>query len=181
MEKRYFVPVILGTGRENSSSERVARYVTECAEKSGLETELVRVGDYVERPITGNAMSAEKEMAAGSILTRADGIVIVAPEYNHGYPGELKLFLDQFYDEYEKKSLGICGVSSGRLGGARMVEVLRTASIELQMVPIPTALYAASANTLFTESGALSDPSFEEKVSAFFEEMKTYLTLLRKI
>lgn len=58
-------------------------------------------------------------------MTRADGLVIVSPEYNHGYPGEMKLMLDQLYKEYNRKPVGICGVSSGALGGARMVEQLR--------------------------------------------------------
>ncbi len=36
-------------------------------------------------------------------ITKADGIIIVSPEYNHGYLGELKLILDMLHDEHNYK------------------------------------------------------------------------------
>ncbi|HEX9425004.1 MAG TPA: NAD(P)H-dependent oxidoreductase, partial [Pyrinomonadaceae bacterium] len=33
-------------------------------------------------------------------IIRADGLVIVSPEYNHGYPGTLKAVLDLLLREY---------------------------------------------------------------------------------
>ena len=49
-------------------------------------------------------------------IIRADGLVIVTPEYNHGYPGALKSVLDLLLKEYVHKAVAFVGVSAGRLG-----------------------------------------------------------------
>ena len=67
---------------------------------------------------------------------RADGLVIVAPEYNHGYPGILKHALDTNLKEYIHKPVGLCGVSAGGFGGTRVIESLLPVMRELGMVTI---------------------------------------------
>ena len=47
---------------------------------------------------------------------RADALIIVAPEYNNGYPGVLKNALDYLLPEYERKPIGIVTVSAGGFG-----------------------------------------------------------------
>jgi len=38
----------------------------------------------------------------GAAIERADAIVIVSPEYNHGYPGVLKNALDYFLPQFKR-------------------------------------------------------------------------------
>ena len=57
-------------------------------------------------------------------MNRADALVIVAPEHNHGYPGPLKHVLDTNLKEYVHKAAGIVGVSAGVFGGARVIQNL---------------------------------------------------------
>lgn len=49
-------------------------------------------------------------------MTRADGLVIVAPEYNHGYPGALKSVLDLLLKEYIHKPVAFCLAYPHRFG-----------------------------------------------------------------
>src|SRR5262245_58802077 len=114
------IPVILGTARSGRESEKVAKFVHEFAVQHGFLTELVDVRDYLQSFTEEKELTAWKEKA-----TAADGFIIVSPEYNHGYPGELKMFLDSAYVEYNHKPLGIVGVSDGMAGGIRMAEQLR--------------------------------------------------------
>ena len=57
-------------------------------------------------------------------MNRADALVLVAPEYNRGYPGLLKHVLDTNLKEYIHKAAGVVGVSAGVFGGARMIQNL---------------------------------------------------------
>ena len=57
-------------------------------------------------------------------IIRADGLVIVTPEYNHGYPGTLKAVLDLLLREYVHKAVAFVGVSAGIWGGTRVIEAM---------------------------------------------------------
>ena len=174
-----FIPILLGTAREGRQSEKAAKFVLEEAKKYGqFETQLLDVRDFVGVAKT-KAMGETKAKEWSEIMKRADGLIIVSPEYNHGYPGELKLMLDHLYDEYNRKPVAICGVSGGDLGGARMVEVLRTSLIELQMVPTRNAVYFGAIQNLFDEQGKIKDQSFAEKLKPMFDELVWYAKALK--
>ena len=166
------VPVILGTSREGRQSEKAARYVLEQAKKFGFESELIDTRDY---PITATdkTLTTAKSKAFAKKITAADALIIVAPEYNHGYPGELKLLLDMLYDEYADKPVGICGVSIGAMGGCRAVEQLRQVVIELRMLPIREALYFPNVKELFDDNGQIKDSAYEKRAQKFFGQLKT--------
>src|SRR5437867_9452021 len=110
-----FLPVILGTTRQGRMSLSAARLVTgEVAKQAGVETELI---DIAQLPLpTADAGEGIKEAAFAAKMNRADALVIVAPEYNHGYPGLLKHVLDSCLKEYIHKAVGIVGVSAGPFG-----------------------------------------------------------------
>ena len=83
-----FIPVILGTTRKGRASENIARFVFGEAQKfAGVETELIDIRE-LKFP-TDDAGEAIKDPTFSAAMLRADGIVIVTPEYNHGYPGML--------------------------------------------------------------------------------------------
>jgi len=164
------IPVILGTAREGRQSEKVARFVLGELHKAAVESELIDVRDYriVASDNTGEIPQAKK--LAEKIIP-ADGIIIVMPEYNHGYPGELKMMLDMLYEEYAHKPVGICGVSKGPLGGARGVQQLRLSLIALRMIPILETVYFPMVQDLFDESGKIKDLSYEKKIKGMLDEL----------
>ena len=120
---RLFIPVILGTARQGRQSEHVAHFVFEEIKKRvGLETELI---DIRTLPLKlDDAGEDIKDPDFSATIDRADGLILVVPEYNHGYPGLLKHALDMNLKEYIHKAVGICGVSAGPFGGARVIENL---------------------------------------------------------
>jgi len=179
-EENLFIPVILGTARKGRLSEHAAKFVFEIVKKrAGVETQFVDVKDF-GLSATDNTETSAKAKKFGGLVARADALLIVSPEYNHGYPGELKLALDQAYKQYARKPVAICGVSGGGLGGARMVEQLRQVVIELSMVPVRGAVYFSKVNELFDASGNIADASYEAKVNKLLEELEWHARALKK-
>ena len=114
-----FIPVILGTARKGRRSEHAARFVfEETRKRGGVETEFVDICNIPMR--LDDAGEQMKDPAFSELVRRADGLILVVPEYNHGYPGLLKHGLDMNLEEYIHKAVGICGVSAGPFGGARV-------------------------------------------------------------
>lgn len=169
-----FIPVILGTAREERLSLRVAHAVVAEVRALGYETELVDVRDqlwgYTIAPKSEDSRTAGWRTLAG----RAQGYVIVTPEYNHGYPGELKILLDGAIDEYRFKPVGFVGVSSGKLGGVRAVEQLRQVVIALRALPVNNAVYVSNAGDFANDEG-VRDPQFGERVKGVLDEMATFM------
>ena len=68
-----------------------------------------------------------------TVLESADGFVVVTPEYNHSYPGELKILIDAHREEWKKKPVTFVSYG-GVSGGLRAVEHLRAVFAELYSV-----------------------------------------------
>lgn len=174
-----FIPIILGTAREGRQSEKVAKYVLNQVQKAGLETELIDVRDY-RIAATDNTEEILPAKKLAEKILRAGALIIVMPEYNHTYPGELKMMLDMLYEQYARKAVGICGVSSGPWGGARGVQALRLTCIGLGMHPLQEAVYFSSVNELFDEEGEIRDRSYDKKVKGLIDSLVWHAKALQK-
>ena len=173
-----YIPVILGTAREGRQSEKVANYILTQVKEAGLETKLLDVRDFRTEATTTEGPVAEKYKAE---IEKADGLIIVTPEFNHSYPGELKMMLDMAYPQYSGKPVGLCGVSMGPFAGARVVELIKSTLIELQLVPIREALYFPMVQDLFDEKGSITDEAYKERVGKFLDQLKQYAEVLLQL
>ena len=162
MNRPLFIPVILGTVRIGRASENVAKFVFEQVKKrEGVETELI---DIRELNFPANDAGEQiKDAKFSAACERADGLVVVTPEYNRGYPGMLKHVLDSNLKEYIHKAVGICGVSAGGFGGTRVIESLLPVMRELGLVTIFWDGNFSGAQQLFDDAGNMKDRAAHEK------------------
>jgi NAD(P)H-dependent FMN reductase len=174
-----FIPVILGTPRQGRMSEHVANFVSaQVARLPGVETELFDVRKL--RFPTSDAGEQIKDPAFSAAMMRADALVIVTPEYNHGYPGLLKHVLDTNLKEYVHKAVGIVGVSAGPWGGTRVVENLLPVMRELGLVTIFWDGNFASVGKAFdAATGALRDEAYVRRLEKFCKELVWMAKVLR--
>ena len=174
-----FVPVLLGTARQERRSEVAARYVFEELKKFGIDSQFVDVRDHLFGATVAAWTADDRAKPWRELMAKADGLVIVSPEYNHGYPGELKVLLDSAYSEYAKKPVAVCGVSNGVFGGARMIENLRPVIVGLQAVPLVNAVSFAEVQKLFDASGACLSPDLPGRLKKMFDELAVLAAALK--
>lgn len=176
-----YIPVVLGTAREGRRSEAVAKFVYDIVSSTeGVKTEFVDVRDHLMEATVNS--SAENELADKwrGIADKADGFVIVSPEYNHSFPGELKMLLDRAFSEYKHKVFGVCGVSDGPWGGIRMAETIRSVLITLNAVVSNRTVMFSNADELFDGKGNITDDSYTEKVEGLMEDVVWYARALKE-
>jgi NAD(P)H-dependent FMN reductase len=177
-DRPLFIPVILGTPRKERRSEHVANFIhQEIAKREGVETELIDVRN-IKLP-TDDAGEGIKDPGFSATVTRADGLIIVTPEYNHGYPGMLKHVLDSNLKEYIHKAVGICGVSMGPFGGARVIENLLPVMRELGLVTIFWDLNFGKVDKSFDAEGNLIDQAYIKRADKFLKELIWMSKVLR--
>jgi NAD(P)H-dependent FMN reductase len=165
-----YIPVILGTVRKGRRSYHPAQLMhRELAKFAGVETEII---DIAQIPLpTDDAGEAIKDPDFAAKMTRADGLVIVSPEYNHGYSGMLKHVLDSCLKEYIHKAVGIAGVSAGPFGGSRMIESMLPVMRELGLVTIFWDVNFSRVQTVFDDEGRLLDEAFIGRIDKFLKEL----------
>jgi NAD(P)H-dependent FMN reductase len=173
-----YIPVILGTTRKGRMSEPVARFVVSEAERfPAVVTELIDIGS-VPMPLD-NAGEAIRDPRFGDRMSRADGLIVVVPEYNHSFPGLLKHVLDSCLEEYIHKPVGIVGVAAGAFGGTRVIQSFLAVMRELGLATTYTDLYFGKVYDLFDESGNLRDKKFVKRAQEFLKELVWMATTLR--
>jgi NAD(P)H-dependent FMN reductase len=152
-------------------------------EDARFSTQLVDVHEHAPSktvPPWGAGGANEQPTQWQRIADEAHGFVIVVPEYNHGYPGELKLLLDALFDEYTNKPVGICGVSGGGFGGARVVHHLKPVLIEFGMIPTQTALHISAVDETLAEDGTdQSDMDLTKPLTKMLDELYERASVLR--
>jgi NAD(P)H-dependent FMN reductase len=179
--KNLFIPILLATAREGRESEKVANYILEKSQEHGLESEIIDVRNYMlDKTIPPwQELPSPYHEKLSALMTKADGIVIVCPEYNRGYPGEFKIIFDQLFEEYKRKPAGICGVSSGSFGGTRVAEMLKLVVNGVNMVAVPEVLYVSNVDKTFNQEGKLIDKKFNKRADKFLKELIWYAQALK--
>jgi NAD(P)H-dependent FMN reductase len=173
-----YLPLILGTARQGRMSEHVGRFiVSEMKKRPEIETELIDVREL--KMSLQDAGQAMQDADYAKKMERCDGIVIVTPEYNHGYPGLLKHALDMALEEYIHKAVAICGVSAGPFGGSRVIEQMVQVVRELGLAVTFTDLNFSRVGDAFDESGNLKDEKYVGRVAKFLNELVWMARVLR--
>jgi NAD(P)H-dependent FMN reductase len=171
-EKKLFLPILLGTNRKGRQSESVARWLFgKMNEREDIESKFFDVRDFdLPQDDYGTAIGKDFPEWRDAII-KADGLVVVAPEYNHGYPGSLKSVLDLLLKEYIHKAVGLVGVSASPWGGTRVIEACVPMVRELGLTVTFRDLNFPQVQNKFDGNGKLLDEAFDKGAKDFLDEL----------
>jgi NAD(P)H-dependent FMN reductase len=172
------IPVILGTSRKGRASVHAANLLAELLNRrAGVRSAVIDIAS-VPLPVD-DAGEAIKSTEFSAAIAAADGLVIVAPEYNHSFPGLLKHALDSCLKEYVHKAVGLVGVSAGPFAGIRVVQGLLPVMRELGLVTIFWDINIGQVGKVFAEDGRLLDDAFVRRSDRFIRELIWMSKVLR--
>ncbi|HKG48261.1 MAG TPA: NAD(P)H-dependent oxidoreductase [Pyrinomonadaceae bacterium] len=166
------IPVLLGTNRKSRKSAFAAKWVVaEMEKRPEIRTRLFDVAEF-ELPHDNYGQEIKDNFPEWrDAIVQADGLVIVTPEYNHGYPGALKAVLDLLLREYVHKAVAFVGVSAGPWGGTRVIEAMVPMCRELGLAVTFTDLNFPFVEKTFDAEGKLLDHAFDKRVTGFLDEL----------
>ena len=176
MTSRLYVPVILGSSRRGRQSPRVARFlVSHLGRLPQVETEIIDLAELdlpmLEERLRMRDDAPPQAQAFAARLARADGLVIVSPEYNGGYPAVLKNALDYVLPELKRKPVGIVTVSGGLFGGLEALGQLRLVLLKMGALPLPVSFPITKVQESFSEDGRPADAAWDKRAQAFLGEL----------
>ncbi|MCC7031082.1 MAG: NAD(P)H-dependent oxidoreductase [Chitinophagaceae bacterium] len=105
-------------------------------------------------------------------IRSADGILIVTPEYNGGYPASLKNVIDLLYEEWHRKPVAIATVSAGAFGGSQVITSLQFTLWKMRAWTVPATFPVPNVETSFDEDGNAADKEATDKrAKGFINEL----------
>ena len=183
------VAVIIGSVRNERFATTVSQwFLPLVSQDSRYKVELIDLADIdLPAALPGNpADLADPDkrppqlQQTSSSLSRADAIIVVTPEYNHGLPAVLKHFIDWHFIEWQTKP--VAAIAYGGLGGGiRAIENLRLVLAELHATVIRDAVTFNSPWQLFSEDGTLEEHEGPTQAAAILlDRLAWWATTLRR-
>lgn len=111
----------------------------------------------------------------------ADGVIIVTPEYNGGYPASLKNAIDLLYAEWKRKPVSLAAVSNGPFAGSQVLTSLSFSLLKIGATVVPNMYRAGNVQDVYDENGNAKDPGVSKFSKAFIDELLWYVEAGQKM
>lgn len=176
----YTVAVIVGSLRKASINRKLAEALQSLA-SDRLDFKYVAVGDL---PFYNEDLWADPPVAVTRMkeqVEAADGVLIVSPEYNRFAPGMIFNAFDWGSRPYGKscwkgKPVAICGATPGSTGTAAAQQHLRSAALNLSMIPmILPELYVTWSNDRFADDGTIKSDDTRKMLKSFVDSFADWI------
>lgn len=151
------IEIICGTNRPGSNTMKVVRTLERLYRAQGAEVGVLDLHDLPPE-IFSPSSYAQKPPAFAPFQQRvlaADGLHVVTPEYNGGFPGVMKYFIDmlKFPQSFEHRCVAFTGLGAGMWGCLRGVEQLQQIFAYRNGYLLPERVFIPSVNQKLSEDG----------------------------
>jgi NAD(P)H-dependent FMN reductase len=181
------ISIISASVRIARNSHRLAIYFEEYIKQNNLaEVKLLDLNTY-KFPVFDERLQYMKEPAAEVLdwsekIKTSDGVIIVTPEYNGGYPASLKNAIDVLYPEWKRKPVAIASVSNGPFGGAQVNTSLSFSLWKIGVLLVPSLYLVPKVQEAFYENGLPVDKeATDKKTKKFIEELTWCMSACNKM
>ena len=106
----------------------------------------------------------------------SDGVIIITPEYNGGYPASLKNAIDLLYSEWQRKPVAFVTVSDGNFGGTQSITALQFVFWKMGATSVPVSFRVPYIDKSFDGDGVPADKqTMDKRAEAFINELLWYI------
>ena len=167
------ISILSSSVRIGRKSHWVALYFKKYIEENKLsEVKILDLNEYqfpvFEERLKYQSNPDQKVLDFASEIVSSDGIIIVTPEYNGGYPASLKNVIDLLHPEWKRKPIALATVSSGMFGGAQVTTSLLLTLWKIGAWVVPASFPVPKVNDNFKEQGEPSDKEATDKRAKIF-------------
>ena len=167
------ITIISSSVRTGRNSHRVALYFKNYLVSNKLaKVEILDLNEY-NFPLFDERLRFQKSPSAEVLdfsekIKAAEGVLIVTPEYNGGYPASLKNAMDLLYEEWYRKPVAISTVSDGSFGGSQVITSLQFSFWKIRAWTVPAMFPVPKVRDSFDENGNPSDKTLTDKRASIF-------------
>lgn len=176
--------IVSGTDRPNSNALRISKYVQQLYQKEGIEADIIDLQDFPLELVRGGKYGEDLPAVDDFVnqAVTADGLVVVCPEYNGGYPGILKLFIDYlpFPNSLDKKPIALIGEANGAFGAMRAVEQLQQVFGYRHAHIFPERVFISRVSENFDDQEGINNELQQQLLGAQIDGFPTFVKNLQE-
>lgn len=171
------IEILSASVRLKRNSHRVALYFKSFLMENQLATASILDLEEYNFPIFNERLRlqpspSQQVLDFAAKIKSADGVIIVTPEYNGGYPASLKNGIDLLYDEWRRKPIAIATVSDGGFGGMNVITSLQFSLWKMRAWTVAALYPVPNVSETFNEQGVPAEKAATDKrTSRFIEEL----------
>jgi NAD(P)H-dependent FMN reductase len=153
--------IISSTDRPGSKSLEVSEYVQKLYAREGVDADIISLEDFPLADVVGGKYGDDIESVEKyrRPIVDADALLFVIPEYNGGFPGVLKVFIDYlpFPEAFEKLPMAFIGVAAGAFGALRPVEQFQMVANYRNALQFPERVFITRVGQEFDREEGLKN------------------------
>jgi NAD(P)H-dependent FMN reductase len=173
------VKVIIGSVRTRRRGKPIADWIMRQAKHydGRLEFELVDLKEvnlpFLDEPVppkNNDTYVHEHTRTWSAMMKEADALILVTPEYNHGYSPALKNAIDFLYNEWRDMPVGIVGY--GGSGATHAIRQLRDVMNVVGMKPLDYHVTIGRIWDALDESGNVKPEHIRGNIQELFRKLE---------
>lgn len=169
------ITIISGTNRRNSYSLKVANTISEILDNREIPNRVFSLEelppDFIFKKINGEEDS-ETDQIIENIIVSAHKFIFVIAEYNGGFPGVLKGFMDTVPPKYFKgKRAALVGIASGRGAALRPMDHFTSVLHYLQVEVLSDKPKFSAIEKCFDENNKMTDECGKKRLLDMCEKL----------
>jgi NAD(P)H-dependent FMN reductase len=167
------ISIISSSVRTGRNSHRVAMYFKNYLQDNNLATAQILDLDAYNFPLFDERLRLQPSPTEALLdfankIKSSDGVIIITPEYNGGYPASLKNVIAVLYDEWHRKPIAISTVSDGPFGGSQVITSLQFTLWKMKAWTVPAMFPVPKVREAFDEQGKATDNAATDKRAGSF-------------
>lgn len=172
------IKILSGTDRSDSNALKIAEYIFPKVKGYGAQSEIVSLRDFPVKDVAGGrygeSISSVEEF--NKRVLDCDGLIIIIPEYNGGFPGILKLFIDYlpFPKAFDKLPIAFIGEAAGAFGALRAVEQLQMVCNYRNAYLFPERVFVQRVGKQFSPTEGFEDDMTEELLESLLKNFVAF-------
>ena len=179
------IAILSGTNRPLSCTRLIANEVRSHYQSLSVAHHLLDLADLpAEIFFPSSYEKKPKSFASFSdAVLNADGLVVVTPEYNGGFPGVLKYFIDmlKFPESFEQRPVCFIGLAAGAWGALRPVEQLQQIFGYRNAYLFPGRVFIPSVHEVLNEQGAITNADISKRLRLQAEGFVAFVQRVKSV
>ncbi|MCB0763481.1 MAG: NAD(P)H-dependent oxidoreductase [Flavobacteriales bacterium] len=171
------IALISASVRTGRKSHHAALHLQRSIEATGNTVDLLDLKEF-DFPLFDERLKFMQEPTAqvqdfAERIRKADGVIIVTPEYNGSFPASLKNVIDLLTDEWKGRPVSICTASGGMFAGTQVMVELLFPLWKIKAWVVPSSMQVPKVQEVFGPDGSiLQDPEgWERRTKVFLNDL----------